>query len=105
MPDVREYIGADGQSPYGQWFVSLRPEARAKVAIALTRLEQGNISNVKSVGGGVLEWRIDFGPGYRIYLGRDGDRLIILLGGGTKKRQQRDIEAAMVLWRQYQHKK
>jgi putative addiction module killer protein len=57
------------------------------------------------VGGGVLECRIDFGPGYRIYMGRDGDRLIILLGGGTKKRQQRDIEKAQALWQQYKHRK
>ena len=61
----------------------------------------GNLSNVKGVGGGVLEYRIDFGPGYRIYFGRDGDALIILLGGGTKVRQQRDIETAVALWREY----
>ena len=57
-------------------------------------MEQGNLSNVKTVGEGVLEYRIDFGPGYRVYFGRDGDTLVILLTGGTKKRQQRDIEAA-----------
>jgi putative addiction module killer protein len=101
--DVREYIDVGSHSPYGQWFVSLNPQSRAKVAIALTRIEQGNLSNIKTVGGGVLEYRIDFGPGYRIYLGRDGNRLIVLLGGGTKKRQQRDIEKAKALWRQYKH--
>ena len=56
--------------------------------------EQGNLSNVKGVGEGVLEYRIDFGPGYRVYFGRDGEMLVILLTGGTKKRQQRDIAAA-----------
>jgi putative addiction module killer protein len=105
MVDVREYIDAASHSPYSQWFVSLNPQARAKVAIALTRLEQGNLSGIKAVGGGVLEYRIDFGPGYRIYLGRDGDRLIILLGGGTKKRQQRDIEKAKTLWQEYKRRK
>ncbi len=65
----------------------------------------GNLSNVKGVGGGVLEYRIDFGPGYRIYFGRDGDALIILLGGGTKVRQQRDIETAVALWREYGQRK
>ena len=105
MVDVREYIDAASRSPYGRWFVSLNPQARAKVAIALTRIEQGNLSSIKAVGGGVLECRIDFGPGYRIYMGRDGDRLIILLGGGTKKRQQRDIEKAQALWQQYKHRK
>ena len=62
-------------------------KSAARVAIALIRMEQGNLSNTKSVGGGVAECRIDFGPGYRIYFGRDGNTLIVLLGGGTKKRQ------------------
>jgi len=65
----------------------LNPQAAAKVATALTRLALGNVSNVKGVGSGVLELWIDFGPAYRIYFGKDGGRLIILLGGGTKKRQ------------------
>ena len=57
-------------------------------------MEQGNFSKVKGVGAGVFEYKIDFGPGYRIYFGKDGDRLVILIGGGTKKRQQQDIAAA-----------
>jgi putative addiction module killer protein len=65
------------------------------------RVEQGNLSSVKSVGGGVLEFRIDFGPGYRIYFGRDGEQLVILLAGGTKKRQPRDIDAAIRFWQEY----
>jgi putative addiction module killer protein len=64
-------------------------------------MEQGNLSNVKGVGEGVLEYRVDFGPGYRIYFGRDGEAIVILLTGGSKKRQQRDIEAAYVYWRDY----
>jgi putative addiction module killer protein len=56
---------------------------------------------VKGVGSGVLEYRIDFGPGYRIYFGKDGDQLVILLGGGSKKRQQHDIAAAIALWPSY----
>ncbi len=68
-------------------------------------MEQGNLSNIKGVGAGVSEYRIDFGPGYRVYFGRDGDTLIILLGGDTKKRQQRDIEAARDLWREYKQRK
>ena len=67
------------------------------MAIAVTRMAQGNFSNAKGVGSGVLEFVIDFGPGYRIYFGRDGDRLVILLGGGTKKRQQEDIRRAQAL--------
>ena len=67
--------------------------------------ELGNLSNTRSVGAGVLEYRIDSGPGYRIYLGRDGDALVVLLGGGTKVRQQRDIETARKLWREYRRRK
>ncbi len=101
MIEIREYIGSDGRSPYARWFDRLDARAAAKVAIALVRLQQGNVSNVKSVGAGVQECRIDFGPGYRVYFGRDGDTLIVLLGGGTKKRQRQDIETARVLWQRY----
>jgi putative addiction module killer protein len=67
----------------------------------MARMEQGNLSNVKSVGEGVLEYKIDFGPGYRVYFGRNGEVLVILLTGGTKKRQQRDIGQAVSYWRDY----
>jgi len=60
---------------------------------------------VKSVGEGVLEYKVDFGPGYRIYFGRDGDTIVILLTGGTKKRQQRDIDTAQDYWRTYKQAK
>jgi len=81
------------------------PTARAKVTVAIARLEQGNLSNVKGVGEGVLEYRINFGPGYRVYFGRDGNELVILLTGGTKKRQQRDIQAAIELWADYRRRR
>jgi putative addiction module killer protein len=68
-------------------------------------MEQGNFSNVKGVGGGVFEFRIDVGPGYRIYFGKDGDQMVILLTGGTKKRQRKDIEMAQGYWKDYQHRK
>ncbi len=74
---------------------------RARVAKALVQFSLGNMSEVKSVGGGVLERRLDFGPGYRLYFGRDGERLIIPLAGGTKSRQQRDIETAQACWEDY----
>jgi putative addiction module killer protein len=83
----------------------LEAAARAKVARAIVRLGQGNLSNVKSVGEGVLEYRIDFGPGYRVYFGRDGETLVILLTGGTKRRQQRDIDAAHGYWQDYKQSK
>ena len=102
---VREYIRADDRCPFRQWFGTLNPPARAKVAVALTRIERGNLSNVKPVGGGVLEFKIDFGPGYRIYFGRDGERLVILLGGGSKHTQQNDIASAKDLWHEYRKRK
>jgi putative addiction module killer protein len=68
-------------------------------------MEQGNLSNVKAVGGGVLEYRIDFGPGYRVYFGRDGETIIILLGGGTKKRQSNDIATAQERWNDYRRRR
>lgn len=105
MIEVREYTEPDGRSPFQRWFRELDPRAAAKVTAALTRLTQGNVSNVKSVGQGVMEARIDFGPGYRVYFGRDGERLVILLGGGTKQRQQRDIQTAQTLWSTYKTRK
>ncbi len=104
MIEVREYIDAVGRSPYARWFNRLNTQAAAKVAMATVRMAQGNLSNTKGVGGGVFEYRINFGPGYRIYFGKDGDTLIILLGGGTKSRQQVDIESARSLWREYRYR-
>jgi len=101
MPEIRYYVGPGGLQPFATWFAELDAVARAKVTRAIARLEQGNFSNVKSVGEGVLEYRIDFGPGYRVYFGRDGEALVILLTGGTKKRQQRDIDTAHAHWQAY----
>ena len=101
MLELRYFAAGDGRVPFEGWFATLDPTTRAKVTVALGRLEQGNVSNVKSVGGGVQELRIDFGPGYRVYFGRDGAVLVILLTGGTKKRQQNDIVAASKLWNAY----
>jgi putative addiction module killer protein len=75
------------------------------VATALTRLAGGNFSNVKGVGAGVFEYKIDFGPGYRVYFGKDGESLVVLVGGGTKKRQQRDIEVGRANWQDYKRRK
>ena len=105
MLELRYYLASDGGSPFEEWFASLNAQAAAKVAVALARLEQGNLSNAKGVGEGVLEFRIDWGPGYRVYFGRDGDVLVILLTGGTKQRQQRDIETAKTSWIDYKRRK
>lgn len=84
--------------------MALDAQAAAKVTAGLTRIELGNLSNAKGVGGGVHEYRIDCGPGYRLYFGRDGSRGI-LLGGGTKKSQRRDIPAAKTRWEDYKRRK
>lgn len=103
--ELRQHTDSAGRCPFEDWFEALDPAAAAKVTIALTRLEQGNLSNTKSVGGGDLEYRIHSGPGYRIYFGIDGKRLIILLAGGSKKRQGNDIEAAKARWIEYSKRK
>ena len=103
--EVREYLDRRGHSPFAAWSDRLNREAAAKVAAALARMQQGNLSNVKGVEAGVYEYRIDFGPGYRIYFGKDGDRLVILVGGGTKRRQQEDIETALARWQDYKRRK
>jgi putative addiction module killer protein len=105
MLEIRYYISRNGWSPFEEWFADVDATARAKVAASIIRLEQGNLSNVKSVGEGVFEYRINFGPGYRVYFGRDGEVLLILLTGGTKKRQQRDIRTAIELWTDYRLRK
>lgn len=107
MPAVRllEYLDLQGRSPYARWFEGLNAPAAAKVAAALYRLAEGNFSNVEGVGAGVFERKIDFGPGYRIYFGKDGDTLVILLGGSTKQRQQEAIEAAKQRWTDYRRRK
>jgi putative addiction module killer protein len=93
---VEEYIRPDGSSPYADWFNGLDAQAAAKVVTAKLRMELGNTSNVKWFSG-IGEYVIDWGPGYRIYLAKDGDSLIVLFGGGTKRRQQADIERAKAL--------
>ena len=105
MIEVREYVDARGRIPFRRWQSRLDPAAANRVDDVLTRIEAGNFSNVRGLGGGLLECRLHFGPGYRIYLGRDGDALVILLAGGTKARQHRDIEKARELWREYRRRK
>lgn len=101
---VEEYICLDGSNPYKAWFDNLDPQAAAKIVVAKFRLELGNTSNVKWFDG-IGEYVINSGPGYRIYLAKDGDTLIILLGGGTKRGQQKDIDRAKALHQEYKARK
>ncbi|MEM6447303.1 MAG: type II toxin-antitoxin system RelE/ParE family toxin [Cyanobacteria bacterium P01_D01_bin.123] len=102
--EVREYVRENGTNPYQQWFDRLDAIAAAKVTVAKSRLELGNTSNIKWFDG-IGEYRIDWGPGYRIYLAREGKEIIILLGGDTKKNQQSDIDRARELYREYKQRK
>ena len=101
---LRERVLPDGSSPYADWFSTLDPIAAAKVTVAAARMELGNLSNVEWFRG-IGEYKIDWGPGYRIYLAKDGLEIVVLLGGGSKKRQQRDIDEAVALWEDYKRRK
>lgn len=105
MVEIVQYETCEGSCPFADWFDSLDAQAAAKVRTAIARIETGNFGDVKPVGEGVSERRIDFGPGYRVYFGQDGQKLVILLVGGTKKRQQRDIDQAKAYWRDYKQRK
>ena len=101
---VKEYIREDGSNPYQKWFNRLDAVAAAKVAVATLRLEMGNTSNIKWIGA-IGEYRINWGPGYRIYLAAEGKKLIILFGGGTKRGQKADIKKAQGLHQEYRARK
>ena len=101
MIEVLVYETPDGKRPFEKWFEDVDRHARRRVQIAIGRLADGNTGSLKSVGGGVSEIKISFGPGYRVYLGREGDKMVLLLTGGTKKRQSEDIAYAKSLWRDY----
>ena len=98
---IIEYTDENDRSVFAAWFRRLDTAAAVRVTVCIERLKQGNFSSVKPVGGGVSEARIDYGAGYRLYFGQEGDHLIILLGGGTKQRQSADIAGAKRLWAFY----
>ncbi len=100
-----EYQNEAGQSPFGKWLAGLDSKAFIKVVAAVERIKLGNFVDDKPVGEGVSERRINFGPGYRVYFGRDGRKLVILLGGGVKRRQPSDIESARKAWGDYKQRK
>jgi putative addiction module killer protein len=99
------YVTEEGKAPFEDWFNKIDTAVALKVRTALARIETGNLGDVKPVGQGVSERRITFGPGYRVYFGQDGDTLVILLCGGTKKRQSKDIEQAKAFWDDYKNRK
>jgi putative addiction module killer protein len=104
MIEVKEYLDERGRSPFAGWLQRLEARAAAKVSSALYQMENGNFSDSKGIGDGISERRIHSGPGYRIYYARDGNDLVLLLGGGTKRCQKADIKAAKERWRAYQRR-
>ena len=96
--EIREYV-ENGRSPYAQWFGGLEKVTAARVSTYIRRIAAGNFGAAKALQDGVFELRMDFGPGYRVYYGRKGRAIIILLGGGSKRRQDADIAAAVQRWK------
>lgn len=106
MFDVQDYLTLDGQDPYALWLTGLADRhARARVLVRVNRMAAGNFGDCKPVGEGVWELRIDWGPGYRVYYAQAGKRLILLLVGGDKRKQQADIAEALAYWTDWQHRR
>jgi putative addiction module killer protein len=98
---VREYVDDSGRIPFRDWLGELDLAIRARVQARVLRFETGNLGDHKEVGGGVWEARLDFGPGYRLYFGRSGREVILLLLGGDKRSQKKDIKRAREFWATY----
>lgn len=104
MYRVKEYITEQGRNPFQRWLKRLAKQQAARIGQVLVRVSNGLLRDTKHVGDGVYELRLHIGPGYRIYFGRDGEDLIILLIGGDKSSQQRDIDRAQRYWREYRRR-
>lgn len=104
--EIIEYVTPDGHNPFHEWFLSLK-DARAKMRISkrLNTAKAGNLGETRPIGGGAHEMKIDYGPGYRLYFANDGKDIIILLCGGTKRTQQKDINLAQEYWAAYKQEK
>jgi putative addiction module killer protein len=103
--ELKEYKTTNGKTSFEDWLNSLDDTIKIEIRTVLARLEAGNKSNIKSVGEGVYERKVNYGPGYRIYFAHDSNEIIILLGGGTKKKQSADITNAKFLWKEYKLRK
>lgn len=99
--EIRIYETEEGRAPFGEWMDRQEAPVHGRVMDRLERVELGNLGYHRGVGDGVFELKIDFGPGYRVYFGMDGNELVVLLIGGSKKTQRQDIETAKQYWRNY----
>lgn len=98
---VREYLTAAGKNPFREWLGTLDVATRARIQARILRFSTGNLGDHKHVGAGVWEARVMFGPGYRVYFGKDGRTLVLLLLGGDKASQARDIPSAQRFWQEH----
>ena len=104
--DVQRYTTADGKIPFAKWFDALKDtQAKYRIDLRLNRLQLGNLGDYRSVGEGVCELKINYGPGYRIYFGQIGTTIILLLCGGDKSSQDRDIGLAIEYWNDYKRRR
>jgi len=102
---IREYITPDGKNPFRDWLKSLDLAVQARIQARVLHFASGNLGDYKTVGGGVWEARLDFGPGYRLYFGKVGSSVILLLAGGDKASQSKDIAAAKRYWNDFREAK
>lgn len=97
-----DYLAEDGHAPIKEWLSNLSDrKAQARVLIRIQRMAGGNFGDCKPVADGVWELRIDHGPGYRVYYARAGEKLLLLLAGGDKRKQQKDIDTAVAYWKDW----
>lgn len=105
MNDVRRYLTESGKDVFGEWLKDLADDrARAKIDARVLRLAVGNFGDCKALREGILELRVDWGPGYRVYFAKEGRSIVILLCGGDKRRQSTDIERAIGYWKDYKRR-
>lgn len=103
--ELREYLTETGHNPFREWVHTLRDgTTRARIRVRLNRVRLGNLGDCKPVGEGVMELRLDFGPGYRVYFGQVGEIVVLLLCGGDKRTQSRDIATAKLYWQSYRRR-
>lgn len=103
--EVEYYETKNGQQPFRDWLLNLKDkEGRQKIKARIARVSLGNLGHCEPVGKGVMELKINFGPGYRVYFGQVGQTLVLLLNGGDKNSQQKDIQQALNYWEDYRRR-
>lgn len=103
---INEYEDKQGNSPYADWLTNLRDaRAKAKIIMRVDRMELGLFGDSEPIGDGLSELRIHYGPGYRVYYGKEGQQVYLLLCGGDKSSQKKDIKKAKTFWKDHKRRK